>query len=50
MHTAVHTEVVKQEVGLIYSAPLGSTANKILTFQQQRPERQAGYWVKTVRC
>lgn len=29
--------------------PLGSAANKILTFELQQPERLAGYWVKMVR-
>lgn len=29
------TEVEKQEVGLIYSVPLGSAANKTWRFQQQ---------------
>lgn len=38
----------KQEVGLIYLLPLGSAANKTLTFALRQPERRAGYWVKAL--
>lgn len=33
---------------LLAALPLGSAANKTLTFALRQPERRAGYWVKAL--